>query len=298
MIVLGNDKFSKRVARRMNAEHVKLETKRFPDGEYYMRITEPEKLKGEKVIFISRGRTPGLSQDRLLSKSLLVVHKLREIGVKKMGLFLPFMPYSRQDKEFTPGEIVSVKIFRNVLENECDLIVSVTNHDKRDEGWVDDKFYNIDGTDSAIEFLKSKGFKNPIVAAPDMTSKGNVARIAKAVGGSVLAVSKERDRKTGDVTTRGELPDLSGKELIIFDDVASTGNTLFEAIQLGRKANADRIVCVVIHALSVFNARHGRNSMEMIKEECDEYYSSDTIENPVSGFSIVDQVSEFLEKNF
>jgi ribose-phosphate pyrophosphokinase len=298
MIVLGNDKFSERVAKELSAGHVRLETKRFPDGEYYMRITEPEKLKNEKVIFVSRGRTPDLSQDRLLSKSLLVLYKLQEIGAKKVGLFLPFMPYSRQDREFTPGEIVSVRIFREILENKCDLIVSVTNHDKREEGWVDKKFYNVDGTASAIEFLKSKNFRNPVVAAPDMTSKGNVAKIAREIGGSILAVKKERDHKTGEIKMSGELPDLSGKELIIFDDIASTGNTMLEAVRLGKKAKASKIVCVVIHALSVFNAKHGRNSMEMIKEESDEYYSSDTIENPVQGYSVVEQVAEFLKKNF
>lgn len=298
MIVLGNDKFSEKVAKKMNAGHVRLETKRFPDGEYYMRITEPERLKNEKVIFVSRGRTPDLSQDRLITKSLLVLFKLKEIGAKKIGLFLPFMPYSRQDKEFTPGEVVSVKIFRRVLEDNCDLIVSVTNHDKREEGWIDKKFYNVDGTKSVIEFLKTRKFENPIVAAPDMTSKGNVVKIAEEIGGSVLTVKKERDLKTGEIKISGEIPDLKGSELIIFDDIASTGNTMLEAIRLGKKANASKIICIVIHALSVFNAKHGRNSMEMIKEESDEYYASDTIENPVVGFSIIGQAAEFLKKNF
>jgi len=298
MIVLGNDKFSQRVAKKMNAGHVKLETKRFPDGEYYMRITEPEKLRNEKVIFVSRGRTPELSQDRLITKSLLVLKKLDEIGAKKIGLFLPYMPYSRQDKEFTPGEVVSVKIFRRVLEDNCDLIVSITNHDKREEGWIDKKFYNVDGTKSAIEFLKTRGFKKPMVAAPDMTSKGNVEKIAKAINGNVFAVKKERDHKTGEIKISGEIPDLSGRELIIFDDIASSGGTMLEAIHLGKRANASKIICVVVHALSVFNSRYGRNSIEMIKEECDEYYASDTIENPIQGYSVIDQVAEFLKNNF
>ncbi|MCK4532063.1 MAG: ribose-phosphate pyrophosphokinase-like domain-containing protein, partial [Candidatus Aenigmarchaeota archaeon] len=137
MIVLGNDEFAEGVAKKMNADFAKLETKKFPDGEYYLRILEPSKLKGQKVIFVSRGRTPGLSQDRLLTKSLLVLFRLAEVGAKKIGLFLPYMPYSRQDKEFLPGEVVSVNIFRKILEDKCDLIVSVTNHDKREEGWID-----------------------------------------------------------------------------------------------------------------------------------------------------------------
>ncbi len=298
MIVLGNDEFAKGVAKEMNADFAKLETKKFPDGEYYLRILEPGRLKGKKVIFVSRGRTPGLSQDRLLTKSLLVLFRLAEVGAKKIGLFLPYMPYSRQDKEFLPGEVVSVNIFRKILEDKCDLIVSVTNHDKREEGWVDRKFYNVDGTGSVIEFLKTRKFSNPVVAAPDMTSKGNVEEIARAIGGSVLALKKERDRKTGEVKASGDMPDLKGKNLIIFDDIASSGGTLLKAIRKGKEAGAKRIICVVIHALSVHNEIAGKNSIDMIKEECDEYYASDTIENPVEGFSIVGQAAEFFKKNF
>lgn len=298
MIVLGNDEFARGVAKKMGADFARLETKKFPDGEYYLRIHEPEKLKGEKVIFVSRGRTPGLSQDRLLTKSLLVLHRLAEVGAKKIGLFLPYMPYSRQDKEFLPGEVVSVKIFRKILEDKCDLIVSVTNHDKREEGWIDKKFYNVDGTGSAINFLKKMSLKNPVIAAPDMTSKGNVERIAKSLGGEILAVKKERDRKTGEIRSSAVMQDLSGKELVIFDDISSTGGTLLRAIELGRNAKAKKIVCVVIHALSVYKKGLGKNSVEAIKESCDEYYASDTIENPVEGFSIVDEVADFFRKNF
>lgn len=298
MIVLGNDEFAEGVAKKMNADFAKLETKKFSDGEYYLRILEPSKLKGQKVIFVSRGRTPGLSQDRLLTKSLLVLFRLAEVGAKKIGLFLPYMPYSRQDKEFLPGEVVSVNIFRKILEDKCDLIVSVTNHDKREEGWIDKKFYNIDGTGAAIEFLKTKKFKNPVVAAPDMTSKGSVERIAEAIGGEVLALKKERDRKTGGIKTSGEMPGLTGKEIIFFDDIASSGGTLMRGIEKAKKANADKIICVVVHALDVHNEIAGKNSVDMIKEACDEYYASDTIENPVQGFSIVDQVAEFFRENF
>lgn len=298
MIVLGNDKFAEGVAKKMNAGFVKLITKKFPDGEYYLRILEPDKLKGMKVIFVSRGRTPGLSQDRLLTKSLLVLHRLAEVGAKKIGLFLPYMPYSRQDKEFLSGEVVSVRIFRKILGDKCDLIVSVTNHDKREEGWIDKKFYNVDGTKAVIDFLKKKRFKNPVVAAPDMTSKGNVEKIAKTIGGDVFTVKKVRNHKTGKIQTYCDINDLSDKELIIFDDIASSGSTLLKAIEIGKKAGARKIICIVIHALSIYRESEGKNSIDLVKNFCDEYYASDTIENPVEGFSIVDQVAEFFKKNF
>lgn len=298
MIVLGNDKFAENLAKKMKADFSQLKTKRFPDGEYYLRIIEPEKLKGKKVIFVSRTRTPGMSQDRLIVKSLLVLHRLEEVGAKKIGLFLPYMPYSRQDKEFLRGEVVSVKIIRSILEKKCDLIVNVTSHDKREEGWINKKIYNVDGTKSAIEFLKARKFSNPVVAAPDMTSKGNVDKIAKAIGGDVFAIEKERDRRTGEIKTRGKLPDLSGRDLIIFDDISASGNTLIRAAETGRKANARRVICIVVHTISVYNEKLGKESVYAVRGVCDEYYASDTIENPVESYSILDQVADFLKKNF
>ena len=58
------------------------------------------------------------------------------------------------------------------------------------------------------------------------------------------------------------------------------------------------IICIVIHVLSVHNKKLDRNSIQMIKDECDEYYSSDTIQSPITGFSVIKQTAEFLEKNF
>ncbi len=245
-----------------------------------------------------RGKTPGLDQDKMVLESMLVLDKLKELGAKKICLFLPYMPYARQDKEFVKGEVVSVKSLRRNLKEKCDLLVNVTSHDFRKEGWLDKKTYNIDATDSVIDFLKTKNFKDPIVIAPDMMSKVDVEKIAKAIKGNTFAIRKERDRKTGEIKTFAKIPNLSGQELIIFDDVASSGGTLYKAIQMGKKAKASKIICIVIHVLSVHNKKIDRNSIEMIKEECDEYYSSDTISSSITKFSVIKQSAEFLKKNF
>ncbi len=298
MIVLGRDDFSRAVAREGGWEFVRLETKTFPDGESYFRITEPERLRNEKVVLAVRGRTPGLQQDKLVTESVIVLDRVREAGAGKICLFVPYLPYARQDREFLPGEAVSAKSVRNLLSERCDLLLSVSSHDFRKEGWIGEKMYNIDGTDSAIDFLRERELKDPIVIAPDMTAKDNVERLAKAIGGNTFAIKKERDRKTGEIKTFAKIPNLSGQELVIFDDVSSSGGTLYKAIQMGKKAKASKIFSVVIHALSVHNEKFGKNSIDLIRGECDEYSSSDTIESPVTKFSVVKQTARFLKESF
>ena len=95
MIVLGRDDFSRAVAREGGWEFVRLETKTFPDGESYFRITEPERLRNEKVVLAVRGRTPGLQQDKLVTESVIVLDRVREAGAGKICLFVPYLPYAR-----------------------------------------------------------------------------------------------------------------------------------------------------------------------------------------------------------
>ncbi|NIO22754.1 MAG: ribose-phosphate diphosphokinase [Candidatus Aenigmarchaeota archaeon] len=298
MIVLGREGFSERLAKELRAEFARIETKVFPDGESYFRISEPEKIRGKKAILVVRGRTPNLDQNRMLTESFLLLDKLKALKAKKTCLLLPYIPYSRQDREFLKGETVSVKTVRNLLKEKCDLLVNVTSHDFRKEGWIDKKTYNIDATESVTEFLKSKKFENPVVMAPDMSVSENVEELAKSLGGNSIGFEKERDLKTGKIRTFGKIPNLRGRELIIYDDVASFGETLYKAVLMGKKAKASKIICILIHVLSVYNKKFEKNSIDLIKDESDEYYSSDTIESPITKFSIIKQVSEFLKENF
>jgi ribose-phosphate pyrophosphokinase len=299
MIIVGRDSFSEKLAGEMKAKFVKVETRVFPDGESHFRVMKPDTVKGQKVVLVVRGKTPGINQDKMFTEALFVLDKLNELGAKKTCLLLPYLPYARQDKEFTEGEVVSLKSVRKALSEKCDLMVNVMSHDFRKEGWVTKGVYNIDATLSAAAFLRQRNdFRSPVVIAPDMTTKGNVETLAKAINGETLTVYKKRDYVTGQIESSAAFPDLSGKDLIIFDDITSSGGTMFKAVQMGRNAHARRIICIAIHALSVYNGQFRKDSIELIRDESDEYYSSDTIETPVTKFSVIKQAAAFLKKNF
>ncbi len=298
MIVLGRDGFSEKLAKKMHAKFVRIESKIFPDGESYFRISEPERVKGEKVILVVRGESSKLDQNRMLTESLLILDKLKELRAKKTCLLLPYIPYARQDKEFLKGETISIKTFRSILKEKCDLLVNVTSHDFRKEGWIDRKTYVMDATDSIAEFLKSKKFKDPVFVAPDMGVNESVEKLAKSLGGNSIGFKKERDRKTGKIRTSGKIPNLRGKELVIYDDMVSTGGTIHNALKLAKKTGAGKIICVTIHMISVLNKKHGKNSIDLIRDECDEFLATDTIESEVSRISVIPDLAKTLLKIF
>jgi ribose-phosphate pyrophosphokinase len=297
MIVLGRDGFSERLAKETGSEFVRIESKIFPDGESYFRVSEPEKVSGEKAILVVRGESSKLDQNRILTESILLLDKLKEIKAKKICLVLPYIPYARQDKEFLKGETVSIKTIRNLLKEKCDLLVNVTSHDFRKEGWIDRKTYNLDATGSIAEFLKKKKLKDPIVIAPDIGVSESVEKLAKQIGGNSIGFEKERDRKTGKIRISGKIPNLRGQELVIYDDMVSTGGTIYNILKLAKKTEAGKIICVSVHVISVLNEKFRKNSIDLIRDEC-EFLATDTIDSEVSRVSVIPQLARTLLKIF
>lgn len=293
MIVTGTGRFSEALAGEMDADFSPIETKVFPDGEVYIRFKEPEKLKGEKVILVSRGESPNFNPNLLVIRTLLALKELNRLN-SQIYLVIPYMPYARQDKRFLEGEALSIETVRGLVEKLAEKIITVTSHDRREEGEITGKTYNIDGTEAVIRFLRKGGFNgNSIVMAPDMASDTFVRKIADELGVESLSVDKERDKKTGEIEMEGELPDLSGRRLIIYDDMISTGGTMFRAVEKGKKAGAENIVCVAIHPVL---AKDSLEKIEVLQKEGIEFHTGDSIDSPLSDISLVEDVAERLSE--
>src|SRR5437867_12552895 len=105
MIVLGGSastELAEKVAKEMGVELGRLELKRFPDGEKYVRILGD--VAGEDVAVVqSLYRTP----DEYLLEYFLIVNTLQDLGARSVTGIAPYLAYARQDARFKPGEAVS-----------------------------------------------------------------------------------------------------------------------------------------------------------------------------------------------
>lgn len=298
MIVVGCDKFSEALAQELRWNFVRLEYKLFPDGESYFRLTEQNKLRGQNVVVVIRGETPGFNPDKLVTEALFVLERINALSPKKLCCLLPYQPYARQDKEFLPGEPVTAMIVRKMLTEKCDLLVNVAAHDFRKEGWIGMKMYNVDGIESVISFLKTQVFSNPVVMAPDMTENENAKRIAAGIGAHMLAVEKERDKVTGRTASKDIEYDFGGKDVIIYDDVTSSGETIIKSVKRVKRDGPKSVTVALIHVISCYNPKTGKETIGMIKETGARLFSSDTIQTPVTSFSVVPEVAAKLKRVF
>src|SRR4051812_17142347 len=111
-----------RLALELHGERGYTETRRFPDGETYLRVeTDP---RGRDAIIVGTLADP---DDKILSL-LFLADTLRDLGAASVGLVAPYLAYMRQDARFHPGEAVTSRSFAALLSNSVDWLLTVDPH--------------------------------------------------------------------------------------------------------------------------------------------------------------------------
>lgn len=220
-----------------------VEVHRFPDGEG--KLTLPAVLPQQVIICRSLDRP-----DRKLIELLLAAKTARELGASRLTLVAPYLCYMRQDKAFAPGEAVSQKIIGNFLADLFDDVITVDPHLHR----THDIALAVPATNSMAlsaspamsEFLRTQ--QQPILIGPDSESQQWVQNIAED---SALEYGVGSKKRLGDCEVKISLPDidLHGRNVVLIDDVLSTGETMAITARHCLANGARQVNVLVTHPL-------------------------------------------------
>jgi ribose-phosphate pyrophosphokinase len=221
-----------------------IQSHRFPDGEN--KLTLPTALPEHVIIC----RSLNQPNEKLL-ELLLAAKTARELGAKTLTLVAPYLCYMRQDIAFHPGEAVSQTIIGNFLAELFDNVITVDPHLHRIQHLAQaiptKNAISLSATPLMAAFLKAH-IENPVLLAPDSEAQQWVKAVAEPNGWEYGICNKIR---RGDRKVEITLPDidLSGRAVVIVDDVASSGQTLAVAIEQCLSRQAKQVDVLVTHAL-------------------------------------------------
>ena len=216
----------------------------FPDGE--SKLTLPPDLP-EEVIF---HRSLDHPNDKLV-ELLLATESAREQGAQHLTLVAPYLCYMRQDKAFHPGEVVSQKIIGRFLARLFDQVLTVDTHLHRiqrlEEAIPITEAHNLTATRAMGEFLLQEQL-HPLLLGPDSESRQWVAAIADVAQLDYVIAEKTR---LGDREVRVHLPeaDYKNRDIVIVDDVISSGHTVAVAAEQLKQKGVHAVHCLITHAL-------------------------------------------------
>ena len=263
----GNESFARRLADAGEWELGALETRRFPDGETYVRILSD--VKDKVVDLVCTLARPDDSFLRLV----FAADAARDLGASKVKLFSPDMSYMRLYRRFEPGEAVTSKSFARLVSLSFERLITVDPHLHRYPALS--SLYTIPAdTLHAAPLLAdwiAAEVEKPLIVGPDEESEQWVSAIAERIGAPHAVLRKVRH---GDRNVDIAMPDLSGwlgRQPVLADDIASSGHTLIEAARQLPLHGFPRPVVAVVHGI------FAEDSFQRLAPLCDRIVSSDSV---------------------
>ena len=250
--VVGGDASSdlaKRIARRLKATYIKTEKKVFPDGESKITIN---KIPKRSIVVVVQSTYPPV--DSNLLELLSIISKVQKFS-SKIYAIIPYMGYARQDREFLDGEIVTIGVVGRLLKaSGVKKVLTVDIHSKLALKELKISSENVSAMEVLVKHFKKMKMKDPLVISPDLGGQIRAKEFANMLKTDSIALKKHRDRKTGKVKILSEKVDVKDRDLIIVDDMISTGGSIVKATKFLKKQKCRHIFVACTHALLVNDA--------------------------------------------
>ena len=241
---------AKRLARKLKATYINTELRTFPDGEN--KITLSAKPKKNRIIVVQSAYPP---VDSNLIQCLSLISKAKQFSSNVIAV-VPYMGYARQDREFLPGEVVSMQVIAKLFKAAgATKLIVVDIHSLIGLKHFKISAKNISAVPELVKFFKKLKLKNPLVVSPDLGGKKRTKEFAKLLNSNYIALKKKRDRKTGKVKIIStNLKQVIGKDIILVDDMISSGGSIIKATEFLKKQKCKRVFVSCTHALLVGDA--------------------------------------------
>ena len=282
-----NSSLAKNISSNLNVPYENAELRVFADGESKIRL---DSVARRNCIIIHSTYPP---TDQHLMQLFMFIYKCKQDGASDICVVNPYLAYSRQDKVFVDGEIVTVNLIGQILASlGTTKLVTIDTHSP------ESLHYTFETVDlSAIPSLANYVKKNitlnkPIVISPD---EGGVHRAKKFAGAieieiDMLSLIKTRDRFTGDVSiSLSEQQPLENRDALIVDDKISTGNSIIKATEILKKNHIGNVYVLCTHALLLDDAKE-----KLLKAGVKEVISTNSIPNEFAKVDLSSVISNYF----
>lgn len=240
---------AEQVAKELGITLGKLNLGTFPDGEISLQIME--NVRGKDVFIL---QTIARKPNCYLMELLIMIDALKRASAKSIVPVIPYFGYSRQDRKDKPRVPITAKLVADLLEKAgATRVLTMDLHAGQIQGFFNIPVDNLHARLSMIAALNLLKLKDLIVVAPDIGSIKLARHFSEALGVDLAVVDKRRLSSTHVVSTT-LIGDVHEKNVLLVDDMCSTGDTLVRSAQICREHGAKKIIAAVTHGLLVDDA--------------------------------------------
>jgi ribose-phosphate pyrophosphokinase len=256
----AHPKLARDIAAHMGVPLGAASLERFPDGEIDLKVECD--VRGADV-FVVQPTCPPVHEH--LFELLMFLDCLRRASADRITAVLPYFGYARKDRKDEGRVPITAKMVANLITKAgADRVVAVDLHAAQIQGFFDIPVDHLYARPAIMECVDELGLERPIVVSPDVGGVKLARAYAKHFKTEIAIVDKRR--VTGDTTViEHVVGDVSGRDVLMVDDMVSTGGSITDAARIVKEKGAQRIYIAASHALLVGKAVEKLNASPVEK---------------------------------
>lgn len=283
----ASQNLGRKVAEILHAQIIPIKIKFFPDGEYALRF-EGE-LAGEEVTLV---QTTGPPQDKNLMQLLLMLDAAKDLGAKRITAVIPYLAFARQDKRFLQGEVISAETIAKLIEVfAIDRFITINVHSENTLKRLSTPTENLSAIPLLATHFRNMGLDGAFSLSPDKGAIKLAEEANNVLEGGYGWLHKERDRYTGEIKIEDKSLNVKARDVIVFDDIISTGGTIARAVKMLKSQGARRVYAACAHPLLVGDAKN-----KILQSGAEEIFATDSVPSTVKTVSLAPLIAEALAK--
>ena len=209
---------------------------RFPDGEKAIKLEDD--VRGRDCFVIQSTCTP---VDENLIELLIYLDCLRRASAKRITAVVPYFGYARQDRKDEGRVPITAKLVANLITTAgANRVLAIDLHAPQLQGFFDIPVDHLTGELVLARYFRDKKISNLTIVSPDVGNMKIAARYASHLGGELAIVHKRRVSGS-EVEAKEIIGEVSGRNILMCDDIIATAATVCSAAKLIRDRGAQKI---------------------------------------------------------
>jgi ribose-phosphate pyrophosphokinase len=238
----ANERLAERICDYLGIDLGRGRTELFPDGELIVKVEED--VRGRDCFIIQPTSHPVNAH---LMELFIWIDCLKRASASRVTAVIPYFGYARQDRKDEGRTPITAKLVANLIERAgADRVVAVDLHAAQVQGFFDIPVDHLYAGPVISKWFKGLNLANQVFVSPDVGNVKRAMKYAQTLGGEICIVDKRR--KSGTTTeARNLIGDVSGKNILMVDDMITTAGTMVEAVRILRDHGAKDIYISATH---------------------------------------------------
>jgi len=238
-----SEELAKKIATTFGAPLGNVITSTYSDGEF--QPSYEESIRGTRI-FIIGSTHPGPEN---LMEMLLMIDAAKRASARHITAVLPYFGWARQDRKDKPRVPIAAKLVAKMLEAAgATRIITMDLHADQIQGFFEKPVDHLFASTVFLPYLQSLSLKNLTIASPDMGGSKRAYAYSKALESDVVICYKQR-AKANVISHMELIGDVTGKNVVLVDDMVDTAGTLTKAADLMMEKGALSVRAICTHPI-------------------------------------------------